>query len=126
MIGQACFVRVKSCVLSCGGVETNRLFRSIGASNHCVQRTMTTAKKSARKTSSKTTLSSSKKSSNAKRSSRCWPGFEPVAGKAPGEKGSCKPKPGKKSAAVKRADQKAAAASKLEKQGKPNPRRKAA
>jgi hypothetical protein len=62
----------------------------------------------------------------AKQTSRCWPGFEPVPGKTPHEKGSCKPKPGKKSAAVKRADQKAAAASKLKKQGKPNPRRKAA
>jgi hypothetical protein len=62
----------------------------------------------------------------AKQTSRCWPGFEPVPGKTPYEKGSCKPKPGKKSAAVKRADQKAAAASKLKKQGKPNPRRKAA
>jgi hypothetical protein len=82
---------------------------------------MTTAKKSAKKSSS-----SSNKSSNAKQSSRCWPGFESVAGKAPREKGSCKPKPGKKSAGVKRADQKAAAASKLENQGKPNPRRKAA
>ncbi|WP_353064291.1 hypothetical protein RBB77_00835 [Tunturibacter psychrotolerans] len=83
---------------------------------------MTIAKKSVKRSSS----SSSNKSSDAKQSSRCWPGFEPVAGKAPREKGSCKPKPGKKSAAVKRADQKAAAASKLEKQGKPNPRRKAA
>jgi hypothetical protein len=78
---------------------------------------MTTAKKS--------TLPD-KKSSAAKQTSRCWPGFEPAPGKAPHEKGSCKPKPGKKSAAVKRADQKAAAASKLEKQGKPNPRRTAA
>jgi hypothetical protein len=69
-------------------------------------------------------MTTAKKSSPAK--NRCWPGFEPVPGKAPREKGSCKPKSGKKSAAVKRADQKAAAASKLQKQGKPNPRRKAA
>jgi hypothetical protein len=69
---------------------------------------------------------STTRSANAKQTSRCWPGFEPVPGKAPREKGSCKPKPGKKSAGVKRADQRAAAASKLEKQGKPNPRRKAA
>jgi hypothetical protein len=87
---------------------------------------MTTKKTLAKRSSSSNTSSSSSKASDAKQSSRCWPGFEPVAGKAPREKGSCKPKPGKKSAAVKRADQKAAAASKLEKQGKPNPRRKAA
>jgi hypothetical protein len=68
---------------------------------------MTTAKKTAKKSSR-----------------RCWPGFEPILGKSPGTKGSCKPKPGKKSTAVKRADQKVAAASKLAKQGKPNPHRK--
>ena len=83
---------------------------------------MTTAKKAAKRSSS----SAGNKSTGAKQKTRCWPGFEPVAGKAPREKGSCKPKPGTKSAGVKRADQKAAAASKLEKQGKPNPRRKAA
>jgi hypothetical protein len=58
-----------------------------------------------------------------KQTTRCWPGFEPVPGKAPREKGSCKPKSGKKSPATKRADQKAAAASKLAKQGKPNPKK---
>jgi hypothetical protein len=68
---------------------------------------MTTAKKSATK-------------------NRCWPGFEPVPGKAPRQKGSCKPIPGEHSKATKRATKKAAAASKLEKQGKPNPRHKAA
>jgi hypothetical protein len=57
---------------------------------------------------------------------RCWPGFEPVPGKSPRQKGSCKPIPGKHSKATKRATQRAAAASKLEKQGKPNPRRKPA
>ena len=61
---------------------------------------------------------------SAKQTSRCWPGFEPVPGKAPREKGSCEPKTGKQSAAVKRADQKAAATSRLAKQGKPNPRAK--
>jgi hypothetical protein len=78
---------------------------------------MTTAKKSTKP---------AKESTNAKQTSRCWPGFEPVPGKSAHEKGSCKPKPGKKSAATKRADQKAAAASKLKKQGKPNLRGKAA
>ena len=76
-------------------------------------------------TAAKKSTTSSRMSSDTKRTSRCWPGFEPVPGKSPREKGSCKPKPGKKSATVKRADQKAAAASKLEKQGKPNPRRTA-
>jgi hypothetical protein len=69
-------------------------------------------------------MTTAKKTVPAK--NRCWPGFESVPGKAPREKGSCKPKPGKKSTAAKRADQKAAAASKLQKQGKPNPRHKAA
>jgi hypothetical protein len=69
-------------------------------------------------------MTTAKKSARAK--NRCWPGFEPVPGKAPRQKGSCKPIPGKHSKATKRATQKAAAASKLEKQGKPNPRRKAA
>lgn len=26
-----------------------------------------------------------------KKTSRCWPGYEPVPGKAPHEKGSCRP-----------------------------------
>ncbi len=93
---------------------------------------MTTAKKSATKKSS--AKSASKKTSAPRKSAakktpkktategnHCWPGFEPVPGKMAGEKGSCEPKPGKKSASVKKADQKAAAASKLQKQGKPNP-----
>lgn len=71
---------------------------------------MTTAKKTSAK---KTPARKSTSESNA-----CWPGFEPVPGKAHNEKGSCKPKPGKKTAAVKKADQKAAAASKLKKSGK--------
>jgi hypothetical protein len=53
--------------------------------------------------------------SSAKSASRCWPGFEPVPGKARNEKGSCKPKAGRQSKAVRRADQKAAAAGKLQK-----------
>ena len=70
---------------------------------------MTTAKKSAKKAASK--------------GNPCWPGFEPTPGKKPGTKGSCKPEPGKHSASTKRATQKAAAASKLEKAGKPNPKK---
>lgn len=71
---------------------------------------MTTAKKAAKK--------------SASNGNPCWPGFEPVLGKKPRTKGSCKPEPGKHSAATKRATRKAAAASKLEKAGKPNPKSK--
>ncbi len=88
---------------------------------------MTTATKSA--TRNAPTRAASKtaaaKKSPAKKSAaegnHCWPGFEPTPGKMAGEKGSCEPKPGRKSAGVKKADSKAAAASKLQKQGKPNP-----
>ena len=39
------------------------------------------------------TKSSSKKSKpKAKKSSRCWPGYEPTPGKKPFTKGSCKKK----------------------------------
>jgi hypothetical protein len=75
---------------------------------------MTTAKKSTSSTSDK----------SARKNSRCWPGFEPVPGKAPREKGSCKPEPGEHSKATRRATQKAAATSKLEKAGNPNPKTK--
>jgi hypothetical protein len=75
-------------------------------------------------TSHKTRQSSQKKSAkksvkraNAKKSNRCWPGFEPVPGKRPGTKGSCKREPGPHSKATRHATQKAAAASKLEKRG---------
>lgn len=84
---------------------------------------MATAKKSAAKAATKTAKTSTKKA--AKKSSsanHCWPGFEPTPGKKAGEKGSCEPVPVTHSKATKRATQKAAAASKLEKQGKPNPR----
>ncbi|WP_089406566.1 hypothetical protein [Granulicella rosea] len=62
---------------------------------------MTTAKKSAKKAAKKS-------------ASHCWPGFEPVPGKEPGTKGSCKPKK-TQTAGEKKADAKAAAASKREK-----------
>jgi hypothetical protein len=52
----------------------------------------------------------------------CWPGFEPVPGKKPRSKGSCKPKPGPHSKSTRRATQKAASASKLEAAGKANPK----
>ena len=80
---------------------------------------MTTAKKSPAKESAakKTPAKKAAKKSTSETNS-CWPGFEPVPGKAHNEKGSCKPKPGKKSTSVKKADQKAAAASKLQKSGK--------
>ncbi len=75
---------------------------------------MTTAKKSAHRAASK----------SSSPASPCWPGFEPVPGKQPRTKGSCKPVPGEHSKATKRATQKAAAASKLEKAVRPNPKAK--
>ena len=62
-------------------------------------------------------MAATKKSTSA--TNHCWPGYEPVPGKAHNEKGSCQPKPGKQSKSVRRTDQKAAAASKLQ---KTNPR----
>ncbi len=81
---------------------------------------MATAKKSAA-TKSATKKAPSKKSaakkSPAKKSAaHCWPGFEPVAGKTPGTKGSCEPKE-HQTKAEKKGDAKAAAASKLQKAG---------
>ena len=67
---------------------------------------MTTAKKASAK---KTATKAAKKTA-----AHCWPGFEPVAGKKPGTKGSCEPK-AKQTGAEKKADSKAAAASKREK-----------
>ncbi len=77
------------------------------------------AKKSGAKTASNKTASnktahkkSAKKSTKpAEQTSRCWPGFKPVPGKDPGEKGSCEPK-AKQTPAEKKADARAAAASK--------------
>ena len=39
-------------------------------------------------------MATKKKSSKSstKKTSRCWPGYEPTPGKKPGAKGSCKPK----------------------------------
>jgi hypothetical protein len=72
------------------------------------------AKKSGAKTASNKTAhkKSAKKSTKpAEQTSRCWPGFKPVPGKDPGEKGSCEPK-AKQTPAEKKADARAAAASK--------------
>jgi hypothetical protein len=33
-----------------------------------------------------------KKKSTGKKTSRCWPGYEPTPGKKPGSKGSCRKK----------------------------------
>ncbi len=52
----------------------------------------------------------------AKKTSRCWPGFEPVPGKKPMTKGSCEPKT-HQTAAEKKADARAAAGSKLQRAG---------
>jgi hypothetical protein len=62
-----------------------------------------------------TKSSSGKKA--AKKGSRCWPGFEPVPGKAPFTKGSCKPEDestggAKKKSAEKKSSTKKAASKK--------------
>lgn len=74
------------------------------------------ASKSASKTASNKTAhktSAKKSTAPAKQTSQCWPGFEPVPGKEPGTKGSCKPKKNQ-TAGEKKADSRAAAASKRE------------
>lgn len=86
-----------------------------------------TVKKSAAKKS--TGSSAAKRSNNpsstgkgkakkepAKQTSQCWPGYEPVPGKARGTKGSCKPK-AHQTGAEKKSDSMAAASSKLRKAG---------
>ena len=74
----------------------------------------TTAKSAAKKTTAKKSAKKSTKKTPAKKSGaqHCWPGFEPVPGKEPGTKGSCKPKK-TQTKSEKKGDQKAAAASKL-------------
>jgi|GEM_PF-1740893 len=57
------------------------------------------------------------KKAPSRQTSRCWPGYEPVAGKSRGEKGSCKPK-AHQTASEKKSGAMAAAASKLHKSGK--------
>ena len=75
---------------------------------------MTTAKKApAKKTAAKKAPA---KKSAKKAAAHCWPGFEPVAGKTPGTKGSCEPKE-HQTKGEKKADSKAAAGSKLRKAG---------
>ncbi len=68
-----------------------------------VETQMVNAKKSPAKKSAKP----------AKQTSRCWPGFKPVAGMDRNEKGSCEPK-AKQTPSEKKADARAAAASKRE------------
>ena len=86
---------------------------------------MTTATKSsgtksaARKTSAK--KAPAKKT--AAEGNTCWPGFNPTPGKMAGEKGSCEREPGPHSKSTRKGTQKAAAASKLEKAGKPDPKK---
>jgi hypothetical protein len=63
-------------------------------------------------------------SRGTKKNAHCWPGFEPVPGKKAGTEGSCRRIPGEHSAATRQATQRFAAASKLEKQGRPNPKRR--
>jgi len=38
------------------------------------------------------TTKKAKKPASKKKTSRCWPGYEPTPSKKPGTKGSCKPK----------------------------------
>ena len=86
-------------------------------------------KKSAAKKSSAKSAAATKRSDNpsstghgkakkepAKQTSQCWPGYEPVPGKARGTKGSCEPK-AHQTSAEKKSDSMAAAASKLRKAG---------
>jgi hypothetical protein len=87
------------------------------------------ATKSSPSSSARRTKPTAKRSSKSQpaaqsthKNGHCWPGFEPVAGKKAGTKGSCKRVPGKHSAQTRRATKRFAAASKLEKQGKPNPK----
>jgi len=61
-----------------------------------------------------TTAKESSAKKSAKKSGPCWPGYEPVPGKKPGTKGSCKPK-ANQTAAQRKADSRTAAASKLKK-----------
>jgi len=84
---------------------------------------MATAKKSASKKTStarsenpSSTGHGKAKKEPAKQTSQCWPGYEPVPGKARGTKGSCKPK-AHQTGAEKKSDGMAAAASKLRKAG---------
>ena len=73
---------------------------------------MATAKKSAAKKAPTNKAAGKKAAKKATgNAAHCWPGFQPVAGKTPGTKGSCEPKE-KQTAAEKKADSKAAAARK--------------
>lgn len=54
------------------------------------------------------------KESAPKKINPCWPGYEPVPGKKPRAKGSCKPK-ARQTATEKKSDARAAAASRLRK-----------
>ncbi len=75
---------------------------------------MATAKKSAAKKAPAKKAAGKKSAKKATgNAAHCWPGFQPVAGKTPGTKGSCEPKE-KQTAAEKKADSKAAAARKLQ------------
>ena len=88
------------------------------------------AKKATKKSAAKHSGSSPAKRSNnpsstghgkakkepAKQTSQCWPGYQPVPGKARGSKGSCEPKQ-HQTGAEKKSDAMAAAASKLRKAG---------
>src|SRR5579875_2637161 len=88
---------------------------------------MATATKSSQHKSARTGSASGKRAAKktvqgTHKNGHCWPGYEPVPGKKANTKGSCKRVPGEHSASTRRATQKFAAASKLSKQGKPNPK----
>ena len=64
-----------------------------------------------KKTAAKKTAATKKPAKKSSSTQHCWPGFEPVPGKAAGDKGSCKPKK-KQTKSEKEGDRKAAAANK--------------
>ena len=53
---------------------------------------MATTKSSSNSTASKSSGGKAASGKSYEKSSRCWPGYEPVPGKAEHEQGSCKPK----------------------------------
>lgn len=87
------------------------------ASNLFMTPAKETAAKSVKKTAGKKAApQKSAHKKTAQEADHCWPGFQPVAGKMSGEKGSCERKTSQ-TKHDKLADSKAAAAARLEKAG---------
>jgi hypothetical protein len=92
----------------------SKIIQIVNLHQHLIPPTFVAKAVHASKTNMATASKSSTKKAPARKSSssqHCWPGFEPVPGKAAGEKGSCKPKK-KQTKAQKEGDRKAAAATK--------------